>query len=432
MSSEPAGPPRGVLTRYPALAAATVGIHHVPGGHVTRAWRIDTATGAFLLRCLPAETPADTAAATAAVQAHAAQAGLAPGLVVNDTGEPVTVTGGRLFTLSTHLQGANPARVVPGAGFCRRLGHALGQLHQQLRKVPAEGLRPWQLPGTGALHEALRAHDRPGCRHPAARRVLQAKLAHAQAIPTSLRARLNGLDRQVIHGDVHPGNILLTGAGPVFVDFDLARIAPPCYELMRALIYCTNPAGPLQVYRERVAAFLSGYLTIRPLVDGEIATMVELYRTVQVLDPTACTLATVHRRTCWVSGMPVSRCCTGSPATALASPPSPTGCDQWDELHMIAAGLAGAATPHQMLLTGGPITLRISCASPGPLAALVTALRPYLQPTGADPNPACSHGIEQISIHADPVQAARLRQLAGRPDELADDVRLVRAGAGAG
>lgn len=284
MSSEPAGPPRGVLARYPALAAM-IGIHHVPGGHVTRGWRIDTATGALLLRRLSAETPADTAAAAAGVQAHAAWAGLAPGLVVNDTGESVTAMGGRLFTLSTHLGGTNPALGVPGAGFCRRLGHALGHLHQQLREVPADGLRPWQLPGTGALREALRAHDRPGCRHPAARRVLQAKLAHAQAIPTNLRARLNGLDRQVIHGDVHPGNILLTNTRPVFVDFDLARIAPPGYELMRALIYCTHPAGPPHTYRERVAAFLSGYLTIRPLVDVEIATMVELYRTVQILDP---------------------------------------------------------------------------------------------------------------------------------------------------
>jgi Ser/Thr protein kinase RdoA (MazF antagonist) len=183
VSSEPASPPRGVLARYPGVVETTVGIHHVPGRHVTRAWRIDTATGALLLRRLPAETPAGTAAATAAVQTHAARAGLAAGLVVNDTGGSVTAIGGRLFTLSTHLEGTNPALGVPGTGFCRRLGHALGHLHQQLREGPAEGLRPWQLPGTGALREALRAHDRPGCRHPAARRVLQAKLAHARAIP---------------------------------------------------------------------------------------------------------------------------------------------------------------------------------------------------------------------------------------------------------
>lgn len=103
-----------------------------------------------------------------------------------------------------------------------------------------------------------------------------------------------------------------------------------------------------------------------------------------------------------------------------------------DELHVIAAGLAGTATPHQMLLTGGPITLRVSCTSPGPLATLAADLDPYLQPTGADSHPAHLHGIEQISIHPDPTQAARLRQLAGRPGEVVHSVCLVQAAAGAG
>jgi Ser/Thr protein kinase RdoA (MazF antagonist) len=111
------------------------------------------------------------------------------------------------------------------------------------------------------------------------------KLAYAQAIPVRVRTCLNGLDRQVIHGDVHPGNILLTGTRLVFVDFDLARSAPPAYELLRTLIYCIHPAGPPEAYRDRATAFLSGYLTVRPLTDHQIATMVELYRTVQILDP---------------------------------------------------------------------------------------------------------------------------------------------------
>ncbi|MGH3604661.1 MAG: phosphotransferase enzyme family protein [Pseudonocardiaceae bacterium] len=285
MNTESDKPPGGVLARYPPLADTTVRIHNASGGYVTRAWQIDTGAGSFLLCRLPADATADTAAATAGVHTHAAQAGLAPALVVNDTGELVTTTGGRLFTLTTHLNGATHLFGVPDDALCHHLGHALGRLHQRLREVPADGLRPWQLPGPAAIGDALRAHDRPDCPHLAARRVLQVKLTYAQAITPETRTRLNGLDQQVIHGDVHPGNILLTGERPVFIDFDLARSAPPGYELIRALIYCTHPAGPPEAYRDRVSAFLSGYFSARPLTDPQIATMVELYRAVQILDP---------------------------------------------------------------------------------------------------------------------------------------------------
>lgn len=284
MTNEHDSPPDDALARYPALRDATVKIHPAPAGYVTRAWRIATGAGSFLLRRLPTGTSAGTATAAAGVHAHAAQAGLAPALLANETTELVTTTGGRLFTLTAYLEGATPLRGVPGVALCHRLGHALGQLHQQLREVPTGSPRSWQLSDPGAVREALRVHDRSDCRHLAARRVLQVKLAHAQAIPAETRTRLDGLDQQVIHGDVHPGNILLTGARPVFVDFDLARSAPPAYELMRALIYCTHPAGPPEAYQDRVTAFLHGYLTARPLTESQIATMIELYRAVQILD----------------------------------------------------------------------------------------------------------------------------------------------------
>jgi Ser/Thr protein kinase RdoA (MazF antagonist) len=285
MNGEHDRPPGAALARYPELRDTTVQIANAPSGYVTRAWRIDTETGSFLLRRHPADTVAENAATTAEVHALAAQAGLAPTLVANDTGGLITGSGGRLFTLSAYLESSTSGRGVPGLTLCHRLGHALGRLHQQLRHASAGGLHHWRLPGTAALRAALHAHDRSGCRHPATRRVLQVKLARAQAIPVTVRTRLNDLDRQVIHGDVHPANILLTGTRPVFVDFDLARFAPPAYELMRALIYCTHPAGPPEAYRYRVTAFLHGYLAARPLTEHQIATMVELYWTVQILDP---------------------------------------------------------------------------------------------------------------------------------------------------
>jgi hypothetical protein len=100
------------------------------------------------------------------------------------------------------------------------------------------------------------------------------------------------------------------------------------------------------------------------------------------------------------------------------------------ELRSIAAGLTDAATPHQTLLTDGPISLRVTSSSPEPLTALVAAAAPYLHPTGPDHPLRPSEVAEQIHIHADPVMAERLRRLV---DGSADHrVRLVRASAGGG
>lgn len=284
MSNDHRDPPAAAVAAFPVLAGTT-GIHPAEPGHATRAWRITTSTGSFLLRRFSPDITADQAAATLRVHSRAADAGLAPTLLPAGTGRPITRAAGRLFALTTHLQAKAFDPDKADACSCHRLGRLLGRLHHRLRETPADGLPGWRLPATSALRAALAAHNSSGCAHPAARRVLRAKLARAHAIPSRVLAHLNGLDRQVIHGDVHPGNILLTGTGPVLVDFDLARSAPPAYELMRALIYCTHPVGSPEAHRDRVSAFLHGYLTARPLTHEEIDAMVAVYQVVQIFDP---------------------------------------------------------------------------------------------------------------------------------------------------
>ncbi len=56
---------------------------------------------------------------------------------------------------------------------------------------------------------------------------------------------LRALPVALVHGDFHPGNVLtVDGRVSAVLDVDLARLAPPAYELARALLYCTHPAGP--------------------------------------------------------------------------------------------------------------------------------------------------------------------------------------------
>ncbi|MGH3935040.1 MAG: hypothetical protein ACRDS1_08705 [Pseudonocardiaceae bacterium] len=103
-----------------------------------------------------------------------------------------------------------------------------------------------------------------------------------------------------------------------------------------------------------------------------------------------------------------------------------------ERLQASAAKLADVATPHQTLLTGGPITLQVTSTSPGPLPVLTAATAPYLLPARPDHHLASPQVIEQIGIHSDPVMAERLRPLADRPDGVAGSVRLIRACAGGG
>ncbi|MGH3845141.1 MAG: hypothetical protein ACRDS0_27480 [Pseudonocardiaceae bacterium] len=102
------------------------------------------------------------------------------------------------------------------------------------------------------------------------------------------------------------------------------------------------------------------------------------------------------------------------------------------ELRAITARLTDAATPHETLLTGGPIALRVTSTVPELLATLTAATVPYLQPARPDHELASPQSVEQIGVHADSVMADRLRLLDGTPREVGDDIHLVRACAGGG
>jgi aminoglycoside phosphotransferase (APT) family kinase protein len=68
---------------------------------------------------------------------------------------------------------------------------------------------------------------------------------HAIAAPPSLRAAFGPGDR-VLHLDLHPGNVMLTGAGPVVIDWtNVAAGAPAADVAMAWLIIATSEVdGP--------------------------------------------------------------------------------------------------------------------------------------------------------------------------------------------
>ena len=68
----------------------------------------------------------------------------------------------------------------------------------------------------------------------------------------------------VCHGDVHPGNVLVTPSGPVLIDFDLLRRAAPAWDHAMLTTYTDRWGGAPDAY----AAFAEGYG--RSLADDEL------------------------------------------------------------------------------------------------------------------------------------------------------------------
>ncbi len=287
---------RDVLARYLHFRSARdldSTVRPLHAGFSATTWLIATSDERLLLRQLPSNTETERASFTAAIHDHAARAGMAPPIMPDVAGDLVTSHAGRLFQLIRYVEGDRVPRSTPARAACHNLGHTLGRLHQVLRAAQAPATAPHQaLPDdpTTSIRAALDCHDNAACSHATARQALTVKLRYAKALDPDLLAEVARLPTQVIHGDFHPSNIICPRARPddhqayLVIDFDLARVAPPGYELMRALIYCVRPAGPPAVFGPQIAEFLDGYLTARPLSEHEIETMVELYKMVQILD----------------------------------------------------------------------------------------------------------------------------------------------------
>jgi Ser/Thr protein kinase RdoA (MazF antagonist) len=59
----------------------------------------------------------------------------------------------------------------------------------------------------------------------------------------------------IVHGDGHPGNVVVTAAGPILVDFDLAGAGPAMWDLTIPVVHHRRFGAPGHM----LSAFFAAY-----------------------------------------------------------------------------------------------------------------------------------------------------------------------------
>ena len=93
-------------------------------------------------------------------------------------------------------------------------------------------------------------------------------------------ARAGQVELLRLHGDCHAGNVLWTGDGPHFVDFDDARMGPAIQDLWMLL------SGDAEEMGQQFGHVLAGYETFREFDDRELQ-LVEALRTLRLIHHSA-------------------------------------------------------------------------------------------------------------------------------------------------
>ncbi|ASR35614.1 hypothetical protein BAY61_12090 [Prauserella marina] len=218
-------------------------------------------------------------------------------------------TGDMRLSIMEWIAGTSALEAPLGRETWEAQGRLLGTLHGlpvtgQLREwVPREDFDPSRW---AALFERVDAvigengapHDEP------ASRLAEAWLPHRADLRTvhDLTIRLGGVLREraslpefvPCHADPHLGNLILTGEGPVLIDFDDAVLAPAERDLM--FVLGGGVLADLPVTPEHQADFMNGYARQGTVeVDTELITYYRGLRTLEdiaepasvVLDPSA-------------------------------------------------------------------------------------------------------------------------------------------------
>lgn len=249
--------------------------------------------GKFILKRRKARSSADMARVKLAhsVQKRLKQAGFpVPGLIATAAkGSSGVRLGGLIYELFEFVRGSRYDGTLEET---ETAGRYLSEFH----KLIADYKKPY-IPGSCF-------HDSPGVRKHL--NIVYEKGGNGQATLKDLSRQLmsiydssaqrvnqsgfNSRDRQVVHGDWHPGNLLFQDRALVaVVDFDSVRVAPAVTDLANAALQFSIVAGagnvqqwPEHLDMNKLGEFVRGYQSnislgrdcVRAIIDLMIETMI--------------------------------------------------------------------------------------------------------------------------------------------------------------
>ena len=264
-------PPAAALDAYGLRGSKT---EQLAGGVINRVWRVDTASGSFVLKHYISGVSKGQIRSSVLAANVAGSRGLpVPAVFPTLDGEIVCELPDGPFVLSEFVAGRlfDPGTIPPTAA--RNMGRVLAQLHDALRSLPPGSAKPLPLPDV--IEEQLRnlleiARSRRGDRVDAiAEAVLEAKLELLSTIDT-----VPDYLPQWTHGDFEWRNVLFDSKENVAAvfDFDELQYFSPARDVMRC-IALSFPGLELEA-----DDFFAGYAEVRRLTPEEARSYVDFYR----------------------------------------------------------------------------------------------------------------------------------------------------------
>jgi Ser/Thr protein kinase RdoA (MazF antagonist) len=151
----------------------------------------------------------------------------------------------------------------------RAVGRAVARLHRSLRGL--EGSfpdRPLKLDCYGGYRDQFRSL---GVDAGSMRAMVE---RHQVALTTWDRFYEAHLPRQLLHGDLHEGNVILDDTGACLIDFDKMMVGPRIFDLAKFIATsCFLANTEARLARRKVEGLMAGYQEVDRLTDAERASI---------------------------------------------------------------------------------------------------------------------------------------------------------------